>query len=101
MGVGALKVIAGEGMPSHRHHEPGDLFVKLHVNFPESLDPSVYPYLEKALPPRKSLPKFEKGVVLEEVTLSDLDARQEREQARADSNAMDEDEEDLVPEITK
>ena len=79
-------------MPSQRHHEPGDLFVKLHVAFPERLDPNVIPLLEKALPPRKSLPKFDKNVLLEEVVLSDMDARQIREQARADTDAMEEDE---------
>lgn len=90
--LGQLKVIAGEGMPSQRHHEPGDLFVKLHVVFPDAIDPSVIPFLEKALPPRNPIPKFEKGITIEEVTLSDLDARQEREQARGDPDAMDEDE---------
>ena len=89
--TGDLKVIAGEGMPSQRHHECGDLFVKLHVAFPDTLDPQAFPLLERALPPRKPLPKFEKTLVLEEATLSDLDARQQQEQARSDSDAMDED----------
>lgn len=88
---GVLKVISGEGMPSPRHHEPGDLFIKLHVSFPESLDPSTIPLLERALPPRKPIPKFEKNVLIEEVTLNELNARQQREQARSDSDAMDED----------
>ena len=79
-------------MPSQRHHEPGDLFVKLHVKFPETLDPQVFPLLERALPPRKPLPKFDKNAVIEEAVLSDLDARQQQEQARGDSDAMDEDE---------
>ncbi len=25
----------GQGMPSQRHHEPGDMFVQLNVKFPE------------------------------------------------------------------
>ena len=78
-------------MPSQRHHEPGDLFVKLHVKFPESLDPQSFPLLERALPSRKLVPKFDKNAVVEEATLSDLDARQQQEQARRD-DAMDEDE---------
>lgn len=90
--AGALKVITGEGMPSQRHHEPGDLFVKLHVAFPESIDPAVIPLLEQALPPRQPVPKFDKHTLIEDVTMSDLDARQQREQARGDSDAMDEDE---------
>ncbi|KAL5529384.1 hypothetical protein ACEPAG_5369 [Sanghuangporus baumii] len=89
---GQLKVIAREGMPSQRHHEPGDLFVKLHIEFPDSLDPQVFPLLERALPPRKPLPKVDKHSLIEEVTLSDLDARQQQEQSRTDPDAMDEDE---------
>ena len=79
-------------MPSQRHHEPGDLFVKLHVGFPERLDPSAFSLLERALPPRNPLPKFDKHALIEEVSLSDLDARQQQEQARGDPDAMDEDE---------
>lgn len=91
--IGHLKVISGEGMPSQRHHEHGDLFVKLHVLFPESLDPQAFPLLERALPPRRPMPKFDKSVTVEETTLNDLDARQQQEQSRGDSSeAMDEDE---------
>jgi len=90
---GDLKVITGEGMPSQRHHEPGDLFIKMHVTFPERMDPEVIPFLEKALPPRKPVQKFDKHTLVEEVSLSDLDARQQREQARGDPDAMEEDDE--------
>lgn len=89
--LGQLKAISREGMPSQRHHEPGDLFVKLHVQFPDSLDPQALPLLERALPPRKPLPKFDKHVIIEETVLSDLDPRQQEEQDR-DPDAMDEDE---------
>lgn len=88
---GDLKVITGEGMPSMRHHEPGDLFIKMHVTFPERIDPSVIPLLERALPPRNAMPKFDKQTMIEEVELSDLDARQRREQSRGESDGMDED----------
>lgn len=88
-----LKVIPGEGMPSQRHHEHGDLFVKFHVKFPESLDPQAFPLLERALPPREPLPKMEKNIVVDEAMLSELDARQQQESSRADyDDAMDEDE---------
>ena len=80
-------------MPSLRHHEPGDLFVKFHVKFPEHLDSNSLTKLEKALPPRKPIDKFPKTVVLEEAELLDLDARQQREQANRGDDAMEEDEE--------
>lgn len=81
-------------MPSFRHHEPGDLFVKFHVKFPEHLDPSAVAKLEKALPPRKPVEKFPKSVVLEDAELSEMDARQQRAQANHDGEeAMETDEE--------
>jgi len=70
-----LKVIHGQGMPSQRHHEPGDLFVKFSVKFPDHLTPEVVPLLEKALPPRKPIEKFPKNILLEEVDLGEVDAR--------------------------
>jgi DnaJ family protein A protein 2 len=62
-------------MPSQRHHEPGDLYIKFQVKFPELIDPAVIPSLEKALPPRKPLEKFPKSTIIEEVELDEVDAR--------------------------
>jgi DnaJ family protein A protein 2 len=86
-------------MPSYRHHDFGDLYVKLTVAFPETIDPAVIPSLEAALPPRKESQKFAKNVLVEEVSLSDLDARQQREQQKHDSDAMDEDGPDGEPRV--
>ncbi|KAG6868999.1 hypothetical protein C0993_005657 [Termitomyces sp. T159_Od127] len=72
---GDLKVIHGQGMPSQRHHEPGDLYVKLDVKFPENIDVGVIPLLEQALPPRKPIQTFDKSVMLEEVHLDNADTR--------------------------
>lgn len=88
---GQTKVIQGQGMPSLRHHEPGDLFVNLTVKFPDNIDPAAVPQLEAALPPRTPLPKFPKGVHTEEVDLNEMDARQQRYAGGPDS--MDEDDE--------
>ena len=85
-----LKVIRAQGMPSQRHHEPGDLFVKISVKFPESMPPESIPLLEQALPPRQPVEKFAAAIHLEEVELDEVDARQ-RERA-AGEDAMDEDE---------
>ena len=87
--VGAVKVVNGEGMPSIRHHEPGDMFIKIHVKFPDHIDPAVIQLLERALPPRIPLQKFDRGVTLEDVVLSDPDPR--RQETRMDPDAMDED----------
>ena len=51
-----LKAIRGQGMPSQRHHEMGDLYVKFSIKWPEHIDPSKIHLLEDALPPRRLLP---------------------------------------------
>ena len=61
---GALKVISRQGMPSFRHHEPGDLYIKMTVKFPDHLSPEVIPLLEQALPPRHPMVTFNKKVSL-------------------------------------
>jgi len=94
---GDVKVIHGQGMPSHRHHEPGDLFVKLSVKFPDSIDPAVIPLLEKALPPRKPVEKFPKNIHMEEASLAEVDHRRRPDAMRED--AMDEDEEGGEPRV--
>ncbi|KAH9946410.1 uncharacterized protein BXZ73DRAFT_95908 [Epithele typhae] len=86
-----LKVIRGQGMPSQRHHEPGDLFVKISVKFPDSIPLESVPLLEQALPPRQAIEKFDKGLAVEEVELDEVDQRQ-RERATGE-DAMDEDDE--------
>ncbi|KZT28634.1 hypothetical protein NEOLEDRAFT_1154510 [Neolentinus lepideus HHB14362 ss-1] len=86
-----LKVIPGQGMPSQRHHEPGDLFVKFSVAFPDHIDPTKVELLEKALPPRKPIDKFPKSVILEEADLEEVDARRQESMTRGE-DAMDEDE---------
>ncbi|KAL1411060.1 Type I HSP40 co-chaperone [Vanrija albida] len=90
---GALKTITGQGMPSYRHHELGDLFVRLNVVFPDHLDASSFPLLEKALPKRPELPKLEKGHHLDEVTLEEPNDRQRRT-AASNGDDMDEDDDD-------
>ncbi|OSD02739.1 hypothetical protein PYCCODRAFT_1444845 [Trametes coccinea BRFM310] len=85
-----LKVIRGQGMPSQRHHEPGDLFVRISVKFPDHIDPELIPLLEKVLPPRQPVEKFPPNLLLEEVTMDEVDQRQ-RERASGE-DAMDEDE---------
>ena len=78
-------------MPSQRHHELGNLFVTFDIKFPEPhwTTPETIAQLEAILPPRRDLGKVPKGHELDEVSLQDMDARQEA----AAGNGMDEDEE--------
>ena len=68
-----LKVIHGQGMPSPRHHEPGDLFIKLAVKFPEFIAPEAIKLLEGALPPRTPIETFPTSIMQEEVELDEVD----------------------------
>jgi DnaJ family protein A protein 2 len=90
---GALKCITGQGMPSYRHHELGDLFVRINVNFPDHLDAASFPLLEKALPKRPALPKLDPKLHFDEVTLEEPNDRQRRT-ATSNGDDMDEDDDD-------
>lgn len=76
-------------MPSLRHHDYGDLFVKFTVSWPEHIPVENIPLLERALPARKPIEKFPKSTILDEVTLDNVDPRQ-RDRAQMDE-PMDED----------
>jgi len=78
-------------MPSQRHHEPGDMYVKIDVKFPDVMDPSSIPILERALPPRKPMETFEKSVLLEEVHLDDVDTRSSANGGFGGDDRMEED----------
>ncbi|KIK63844.1 hypothetical protein GYMLUDRAFT_40926 [Collybiopsis luxurians FD-317 M1] len=91
---GDLKVIRGQGMPSQRHHEPGDMYVKMNVIFPDSIALEDIPYLEKALPPRTPAQTLPNNIVMEEVTLQQTDARSTPREYQDD--AMEEDSEPRV-----
>lgn len=91
---GQLKVIHGQGMPSQRHHEPGDLYVKINIAFPETINPSAIPLLERALPPRQPIETFEKNVILEEATMDDVDPSTRSRGEGFQDDPMDEDRED-------
>lgn len=67
------------------------MFVRLHVKFPDSINPDVIPLLERALPPRQAVEKFPKNITQEDVELDEVDARQQ-ERASGGGEPMDEDE---------
>ena len=83
-------------MPSFRHHEPGNLFVKMKVVFPEHIDGDIIPLLEQALPPRNPVDTFPSSVVVEEVDLENLDARQAREAEMQQEASMEDEGEPRV-----
>lgn len=50
---GAVKMIRGQGMPSYRHHDYGNMYIQFSVKFPEknwTQDPAAFDGLRKVLP---------------------------------------------------
>jgi len=92
---GEVKVVKGQGMPSYRHHDYGDLFIQFDIKFPPNGFASLelLEQLGTILPPRNEVTFPEDGMV-EDVNLDELDAQA---QARAAGNGSltgdDEDEE--------
>lgn len=87
------KTIIGEGMPSPRHHNHGNIYVQFKVRFPEpnwTNDPAAFEKLAQVLPPRAPLPSPE-GAEIEEVVLASLDSGQ---QARVNSHDREDDEDE-------
>ncbi|RUO96902.1 DNAJA2 [Jimgerdemannia flammicorona] len=89
-----MKAILGEGMPTYRHQDFGNLYIKFEVDFPSPnwTDAETIAQLEKILPARQPLPPI-KDAHVEEVVLSLLDASQQNRMANGAQGAMDEDEE--------
>lgn len=91
---GSIKIIPNQGMPSYRHHEPGDMIVSIRVAFPDSLPPDAVPALESVLPRRPAPPQFAVNIHVEEVELEDATDRQTRTAHRSNgAEGMDEDDE--------
>ncbi|OCK93605.1 chaperone protein dnaJ [Cenococcum geophilum 1.58] len=100
---GEVKVIRGQGMPSYRHHDFGNLYIQFNVKFPERITgPDDGPMTEEArkaleqiLPPRKIDQTPPPDAMMEDFTLDTVDPT--RENARARGMAMDEDDDDMHP----
>lgn len=95
---GDIKVLRGQGMPSYRHHEKGDLYLNLHVDFPEEISIDKVPMLEQALPPRRKAIKVNGDFEIEDVQMDEIDEREARG-ARSNANGasaagMEEDDEE-------
>ncbi|KAJ2158635.1 Type I HSP40 co-chaperone [Coemansia sp. RSA 552] len=92
---GETKVIERQGMPSYRHHNPGNLFVKFNVRFPEPnwTSEDEIKKLEAILPPRQPEPELPAGLQQEEAVLSAVDMHHQKKMNESD-DGMDEDYED-------
>ncbi|KAK3671246.1 Type I HSP40 co-chaperone [Recurvomyces mirabilis] len=102
---GEVKVIRGQGMPSHRHHDHGNLYIQFEVKFPERLhgpkDEDGYPTamtpqqvkaLESVLPPRQPQHVPPPDAMTEDYSLEKVDPMQEGGRARGATGEDDDDE---------
>ncbi|KAF3904281.1 hypothetical protein AA313_de0208077 [Arthrobotrys entomopaga] len=89
---GELKIVRGQGMPSYRHHDHGDLFIQFEIKFPEKnfAPPELIEKLAEILPPR-TLSEVPPDAMVEEVNVEDLDPQA---QARAANGPMEEDDDE-------
>jgi DnaJ homolog subfamily A member 2 len=94
-------MIRGQGMPSPRHHDFGNMYIRFNVKFPEknwSEDPAAYEALRKLLPPPISQKTPPSEAMTEPADLDDPEnAQQSRVFGGAGPGAMDEDDEDGHP----
>lgn len=90
---GQVKVVTGQGMPSYRHHDYGNLYIQFDVKFPPNHfnDEEKIAALEKILPPRNPSGLPSDAMDVEDVHLEEIDASQ---QARATGNAMEDDDDE-------
>ena len=94
--AGDVRIITGQGMPSYRHHDHGNLYVRFEVQFPPPNfnTEAAIEGLRAILPPPEDRVMPDKDAI-EPVDLDVIDASQE---ARAQgASMMDEDEEDGHP----
>ncbi|KAH6646428.1 DnaJ domain-containing protein [Truncatella angustata] len=95
----AVKMIRGQGMPSPRHHDFGNMYIQFAVKFPEkgwTDNEEAFEQLRKILPAPavQAVPPAE--AMTEPVDLEEIDVQQQQS-AFGGGNGMDEDDEDGHP----
>ena len=90
-------MIRGQGMPSMRHHDHGNLYVHFDVKFPPANfnSPENIQRLEQILPPRKPQAVPPKDAMVEDFALEEVDQSGQRRAQGATS--MEEEDEDGIP----
>lgn len=95
--IGEVKMIRGQGMPSMRHHDFGNLYIQFDVKFPPSqfnTDDRIA-LLEQVLPPRREQIQPPPDAMVDDAALEEVEASGQRRAQGA--STMDEDDEDGVP----
>lgn len=91
----AIKVIHGQGMPSFRHHDHGNLYIKFDVKFPQKDQLQNLDLLEKVLPPRSEQTGPPTDAMVEDFELENPENEHEQARAHGAATGMDEDDDDV------
>jgi DnaJ family protein A protein 2 len=100
--LAAVKVVRGQGMPSYRHHDFGNLYIQFDVKFPprlggpdgESITPAQIAALESVLAPRAQDQLPPPDAMTEDFQLEDVDPTREQARSRG-MNAMDDEDDEM------
>jgi DnaJ homolog subfamily A member 2 len=93
---GDLKQIKGQGMPSFRHHDFGNLYIHFDVKFPEKTEMQNLQLLEQVLPPRARQTVPPTDSMNDDYDLEDIDARGHA-RAQGAAGLGEEDDDDVPP----
>lgn len=90
-------MIRGQGMPSMRHHDHGNLYIQFDVKFPESgfNNPEKIQMLETILPPRRQQAQPPPDAMVDDFYPEEVDSSGQRRAQGA--TGMEEEDEDGVP----
>ncbi|OAA67909.1 protein mitochondrial targeting protein [Niveomyces insectorum RCEF 264] len=102
----AVKMIRGQGMPTYRHHDFGNMYIKFNVRFPEKnwiQDPAAFDALRQLLPSPSVDVVPPASALIESVDLDDVDAHSGSRGFGAGSNpnAMVDDDDDGQPQAER
>ena len=90
-------MIRGQGMPSYRHHDFGNMYLQFDVKFPDknwTTNPTAFDTLKAILPTTLASGAPAPETMTEPADLEEVDASQ---RARADGTAGDDEDEDGHP----
>ena len=90
-------MIRGQGMPSMRHHDFGNLYIQFDVKFPPEMfnTPEKIQMLDQILPPRRETEQPPPDAMVDDFSLENVDQSGQRRAQGA--THMEEDDEDGVP----
>lgn len=92
-------MIRGQGMPSHRHHDFGNMYIQFNVKFPEKAwtqEPAAFEALRSILPPPSALTAPPPEAMTEPADLEDVEGTSSGARAFG-GGAMEEDEDEGHP----